>query len=152
MKRLHLFPRFLKIPGLILFVGGLSLFISDYEIPWLSMGPASSPKGLKEVLGSSDNYTLSLSLSAILLGLLFFGFSRLKQEDEMIAKIRLESLQWSIYITATALLLLNLFTFSITYITYSVWLWFVFLALYCVIFYLRVFSLSLLSKNPRHEE
>lgn len=47
---------------------------------------------------SSINLTNELAAIGIIVGLLFVAFSKEKLEDEMISRLRLESLQWAVYI------------------------------------------------------
>lgn len=54
---------------------------------------------------------------ALLAGLLMLAFSREKEEDEYIQRVRLESLQWAILINALLLLLFTLFTYGSPYLT-----------------------------------
>lgn len=151
MKSQLLFPSYLKFPGFLVFLLGVFLFVAwskfDYQIAWLSF--KSDSQDLGSILDRTDNYTFSLALSLILLGLIFAGFSRLKFEDEMIAMMRLNALQLSMYITVFVFLLITLFTFGLSFLSYAMWLWYGFLLLYCIIFYAKI----LISKSAtKYEE
>lgn len=149
MKTKLLFPSFFKVPGLLLFLVGLGLFTAwskfGLEFRWLKLPDSNG--SLSSLANSSDNYTFSLALSLVLLGLVFLGFSKLKLEDEMIAAIRLRSLQMSIYITVFSFLFVTMFTFSFAFLTYAMWLWYGFLFLYCAIFYSKIILLKSAKNN-----
>lgn len=149
MKTQLLFPTYLKIPGLILFLAGLTLFIAcmqfGYEAAWLDVTNAAG--SLTTLSDTTHNYTLSLALSLLLSGLIFLGFSKMRSEDEMIALMRLRALQLSIYITVLSFLVVTLFTFSFAFLTYAMWLWYSFLLLYCAIFYAKLYSLKFSTKS-----
>lgn len=83
--------------------------------------------------------TISLIL---LLGLLSFGFSRLKQEDELIQKIRLESLLWATYVHFALFILLTLFTFGLFYLNILVISVFTILFIYIIRFEYKVLQLK----------
>lgn len=84
MKYNLLFPRRFKLVGGILSVlsavlGSINLY-GDYLLPHI---------------GDYSDETASIGL---ILGLLFLGFSKQKVEDEMIERLRLQSLQLSLYV------------------------------------------------------
>lgn len=151
MRTQLLFPTYLRMPGVMLFLAGLTLFIAwqrfDYEAAWLDVPAAAD--NLTALSATTHNYTLSLALSLLLSGLILLGFSRMRYEDEMIAMIRLQALQLSIYITVLAFLAVTLFTYSFTFLTYTMWLWYGFLFLYCVLFYAKIY---LLKRQARNDE
>ncbi len=135
-----LFPRWLRLPGLLITLTGLLLFAAHekgYEISWLNFSTKSSSDNLLAMF--TTNYTASLSFLLILLGLVFTAFSRLKQEDEMTAYIRLRSWQLSIYLCVLLLGVLIAFTFDIAFLYTSFSLWFLLLASFSIIFYGKIY-------------
>lgn len=54
---------------------------------------------------------------SLLIGLLLLAFSREKEEDEWIQRVRLESLQWAILINAVLLLLFTVFVHGSPFFT-----------------------------------
>jgi hypothetical protein len=104
MKTRLLFPRYfrpigflLAIPGLVL--GYLFLF-HKYRIP--GFGPEPKPNNM---VGMFYTYTNELALALVIIGLLFIAFSKVKNEDELTALIRLNSLYWAILINYLVLLI-----------------------------------------------
>lgn len=140
MNNRLLLPRWLRLPGLLLCLTGCSLFIAyeqGFELPWLNFSPIVSEKTLSNLF--TTNYTASLSFLLILGGLVFIAFSRLKEEDERTAYLRLRSWQMSIYICMGLLALLVAFTFDFTFLFTSFSLWFLLLGLFSLIFYSKIY-------------
>lgn len=99
MKSKYLFPTWcglvgylLAIPGFIL--GYLNIF-KHYEIPGFGFNLREKSNLLQ---GSFENFTNELEIFLVIIGLLFIAFSKSKKEDELTAKLRLNSLYWSIMI------------------------------------------------------
>lgn len=99
MKSKYLFPTsclglgyFLAIAGFIL--GYLTIF-KNYEIP--GFGFNLREKG-NFINGTFENFTNELAVFFVIIGLLFVAFSRDKKEDELMARLRLNSLYWSVMI------------------------------------------------------
>lgn len=78
----------------------------------------------------------------LLLGLLFVGFSKRKSEDELIQKIRLESLLWATYVHFFLFILLTLFTFGLFYLNILVFSVFTILLIYIIRFEYKMFQLK----------
>lgn len=99
MKNSFLFPHKLRAVGWILFICGIILgaacLIWEYQIP--GFGFKLREKG--NLLQSSyENFTNELALALVVSGLLITAFSKEKVEDELIAKIRANSLYWAILV------------------------------------------------------
>lgn len=96
MKNKFLFPSYFKIIGCFLaipgFIFGYLSVYQDFYIKSLDIrvGGFYSPE--------INNFTNELSLASLVIGLLFIAFSRLKQEDELTAKLRLDALHWAVLI------------------------------------------------------
>lgn len=91
MKNL-LFPRPFRVFGFLLFLLAvlLGLVIAmdfDFRNSWL------------------NNYADEVSSIGITVGLIFIGFSQVKDEDEMIRALRLDALQWSTYLNYCLLII-----------------------------------------------
>jgi len=95
MKTRFLFPRWCLILGIILFVFGVSASFMVYTSPsyYNSISYINKISDVDRVI---DAY-LGCG-PAIIIGLLLIAFSKEKIEDEQIAQLRLDSLQWAIYI------------------------------------------------------
>jgi hypothetical protein len=99
MKSRFLFPRKFRIVGFILFIVGITSFVIVYAAP-------SYANNIYEINGVAKVAEAYWGcIPSIIMGLLFIGFSKEKVEDEQIAQLRLESLQWSIYVNYFILVL-----------------------------------------------
>jgi hypothetical protein len=54
---------------------------------------------------STDHFYSAMPLLILILGLIFIAFTKEKIEDEQIAQLRLDSLQWSIYFSYSVFIL-----------------------------------------------
>ncbi len=66
--------------------------------------------GIFRIIKTDMNLTIWCIIA--IAGLLFVAFSRLKSEDEYIAKIRYESLLWAVYINFILLIIATIFFYS----------------------------------------
>ena len=111
MKSKLLLPHKSKWLGVVLFVPafilGFSFLIFDYELAFLNV---------KLFTSSSNNLTDEIALTFTVIGLMLIAFSREKQEDEFIQKIRLESLQWAVLVSYLLLLLCTWFIYDSDFI------------------------------------
>jgi heme/copper-type cytochrome/quinol oxidase subunit 2 len=83
----------LTLPGLAL---GYLFACRGYIIPLLNYGPRHSKE--RYFWTGAYNLTDELITTLIILGLLFIGFSKLKNENELTQKLRLNGLYWSVLI------------------------------------------------------
>ena len=126
MKTNYLIPRKYKPLGWILLVlgiiGGLILFFADYESDVLEMYVLSvyngddlfeSTEGFFKII-KNDIIDEIIAL-AIIIGGLIVGFSREKIEDEMIFKLRKDSLVWALLFNYLVLALAIIFIYSFTF-------------------------------------
>ncbi|MEO6522651.1 MAG: hypothetical protein ABIN91_13285 [Mucilaginibacter sp.] len=158
MKRTLLFPcklrylgYLLAIPGLIL---GYMVAYQKYEIPGFELRIRENDSLF---ISAIENFTNELALTLVIVGLILVAFSKLKHEDELTGKIRLNALYWSIlinYCFYTLFSLLSLFSdrnslhiivsgFLSTYVTFTIYNFFIPL----VIFILRFYYLLYRNKN-----
>jgi len=103
-----LFPHQFKVPGFILFSIALLLGIVNMFFNWepeFLNGTAFSIMGDASFLGKTNNYLDEILSVFLILGGIWAGFSKEKVEDEYIAKIRLESLVWAVYVNFAILFL-----------------------------------------------
>ncbi|UFH56029.1 hypothetical protein [Spirosoma sp. KNUC1025] len=101
-----LFPHRFRLIGWLVFIPsailGLANMYDDFSPKWF----------VADILGSSmtvtsghsvshltniQNLTDEIAAIGIIVGLLLVAFSKEKVEDEMISRLRLEALQWSVY-------------------------------------------------------
>jgi hypothetical protein len=99
MKTTYLFPAWTKYLGAILAVPGLILgylvVYQNYSIPGLEVRMRSTSTLF---LSAREDFTNEVALTLVVAGLLLVAFSRTKKEDELTAKIRLNSLYWAILV------------------------------------------------------
>jgi hypothetical protein len=106
MKSKFLLPNRYKLIGWIITIPSLVLGIMhrffDFIFDFLTVNLNKSTEGLfdEKVL----NFTDELAMTGLIVGLLFIAFSREREEDEYISRIRLESLQWAVLVNYVLLL------------------------------------------------
>ncbi|TWJ03523.1 hypothetical protein JN11_01069 [Mucilaginibacter frigoritolerans] len=97
MKPYLLFPSAFKIIGFILLVPG---FILAYS--YLFQNNAGNTISNRVPLGiiwpGSSGYTDESAITFVIIGLLFIGFSRLRNERDVTHKIRLKALYWAVIV------------------------------------------------------
>jgi hypothetical protein len=119
MKTHWLLPHRYRLIGWLLFVPsailGIATRYADFSFDFLGFSFIKKPGAdsrflyrlLWELTGggtllnnsyNSINLTDEVAAIGIIVGLLFVAFSKEKIEDEMISRLRLESLQWAVYI------------------------------------------------------
>jgi hypothetical protein len=92
MKSRYLLPHLYKKIGGILFLAFLAFYLvllMGFSAKWLSAENDNL---------SVDGYADETIVTGLVISLLMIAFSKEKNEDEFIATVRLESLQWGIYI------------------------------------------------------
>jgi len=101
MKSYLLFPNKFKIIGWLLFIPGFILGAAwlefQYEIPGFTLKLRDRSELFQP---QYENFTNELALALVVAGLLMTSFAREKVEDELIAKIRANSLYWAILVGA----------------------------------------------------
>jgi hypothetical protein len=99
------------------------------------------------VLFSNGHIFYIVSTILVLSGLLLIAFSKEKVEDEQISKLRLDSLQWAIYLNYFLLIISLIFTNGINFIDIlrlNIWLPLVF---FIIRFRWKIWHLNHLLKN-----
>jgi hypothetical protein len=87
----------------------------DYEINWLTWNNFRSG----DILNSSnENFTNEISIVGTFLSLFFIAFSKEKQEDEYIQKIRLDSLLIAFYVYGMLTVFGTLVFYSVGYLEF----------------------------------
>ena len=107
MKTKWLFPHQFRLIGWIIFVPsailGLAALSADFDVisaikSILYKPVETKPSYSLEAMFHTTNITDEIAGIGVIIGLLLVAFSREKIEDEMISQLRLEALQWSVYI------------------------------------------------------
>lgn len=99
MKSRYLLPHLFKKIGGIVFLAFLAFYLMmlmGLQVNWLSEE--------KNTL-SADGFADETIVTGLIISLLMIAFSKEKNEDEYIATVRMESLQWGIYINYGLLLI-----------------------------------------------
>jgi hypothetical protein len=84
----------------------------------------------------------------IIVGGILVGFSKLKEEDEMISKIRYESLVWATYVNYGIILFLTLFLFGLPYLYVLFYNMFTLLLFFIIRFHYMIYKLN----STNHDE
>jgi hypothetical protein len=158
MKLNYLFPNRYKKIGLIILIPsiifGLIILIYDLEPEILDLNvPAifvNEFMGEQEILGLTNNNILNEICGALLIiSLILVSFSKEKQEDELIAKIRLESLVWATYLNYGILLFAMLFVYELSFLWVMIFNMFTILMFFIIRFNWQVMKLN---KSLSYEE
>ncbi|WP_295959931.1 hypothetical protein [uncultured Alistipes sp.] len=139
MKKDYLLPvGFKKIGWIVLLpsllLGCYMLFLQE-ELNWLD--------------GVNEHLLNNAALIGTAAGLLLTGFSRERNEDEMITSLRLNSLLISVYVNYALLILLALCFYDFEFLTCMFVLLYTLPAIYCLLFRLAMYRLD---KTLRDEE
>lgn len=93
MKSRYLLPHLCKKIGGVLFLlffgFYLLLLLTGFSVKWANVENGNL---------STEGYSDETIITGLVISLLMIAFSKEKNEDEYIAVVRLESLQWGIYI------------------------------------------------------
>lgn len=77
-----------------------------------------------------------------ILGGIFIGFSKLKSEDEMISKIRYESLVWATYLNYGIIISLTIFIYGTTYYNVLMYNTFTLILFFIMRFHYKIYKLN----------
>ena len=96
-----------------------------------------------------NNILDEILLIIAIIGGLFVAFSKERQEDELINKIRLNSLVWATYVNYIILIISTIFVYDLTYL----WVMIINMLTILIIFTIRFnWQLMKLKKEVSHEE
>lgn len=118
MKSNYLLPHFLKKAGLIVLIPslifGFLVMYADYEIPGFETTLVTSSH-LFDKGTSNNNLTDELASICFLASLFLVAFTEEKIEDEWVMQVRLDSLQWAVYVNYGLLAVAILFVYDIRF-------------------------------------
>jgi hypothetical protein len=127
MKSRFLFPHKLKPFGWLLFsigaILGIILLLNDIHYPnweikvFPLVGEANFIFKYKAFEWHLNNIADETASILIIIGGILVAFSKTKDEDEYIAKIRMESLIWATYVNYIVLIFAILFVFDISFLS-----------------------------------
>lgn len=158
MKLNYLLPHRFKRIGLLILIPFIFLgwYVVNYDIEpeiFDLRVPAifvDEIFGEKYIFGMTENNILNEIIGIVLIvGFLMVAFSKEKQEDELIAKIRLESLVWATYVNYAVLLISMIFIFGISFLWVMIFNMFTILLFFIIRFNWQVKKLN---KHMAHEE
>lgn len=160
MKTRYLFSHKLKKFGWFLFgiglILGIILLLNEFDFPDWNMsvfpliGENHSVLTQNATMVWSDN-NIADELASILLivGGILVAFSKAKEEDEYISKIRMESLIWATYVNYIVLLLTVLFVFDMAFFNVLIYNMFTVLIFFIVRFHYVLYKTK---KSLNYEE
>lgn len=132
MKNRFLFPNKYKVIGWLVTFPSLLLAIatsSSFSFKFLDAF------WIDNFFSWSDmNFTDEVALLGLIIGLIFLAFSKEKIEDEQIARVRLDSLQWSVYLNYLVLIILILGVHGIAFLSVTVYNMFTLLIFFLIRF------------------
>ncbi|WP_396172283.1 hypothetical protein [Flavobacterium sp.] len=147
----YLFPNRLKKLGWLLFIPSLigavlfSIYEPDFEFLRLKTFAVFNDDffNSKKFFNLIENNLIDEILGVLLIvGGLLVAFSKEKIEDEMVAKIRLESLVWATYVNYTVLLACVIFIYGMPFLTVMMYNMFTLLFFFIVRFYWMIYKSS----------
>jgi len=156
MNSRFLFPYKFKIAGIILLIPGLTLailnFFFNYESSFLdwkvfAIADASFLRGDVYFQIVENNVTNELAGLLLIFSLVFIAFSREKQEDELISKIRLESLLWATYINYAVLIVSLIFLYNFAFLWVLIFNMFTLLVIFIIRYYIMLAKMKRGLKN-----
>ena len=153
MKKQFLLPNKFKkigwcflIPSLITII---FLHISDYQVSWLKIKTFAivSDRDFFKIV--EVDFTFTLISILIIIGGLLVAFSKEKNEDEYIEKLRLSSFQWSVIVNSVLLLFCVIFIYDISFLTVMVYNMFTVLILFIVRFNFLLYRNNKATKDEK---
>ncbi|WP_207430771.1 hypothetical protein [Sabulibacter ruber] len=159
MKTRYLFPnRFKKLGWFILIPSLLLAFLLFNEVvafPWLDLkvftlyNPPMLGEPEQSFAFTENNVADEILACLLIVGTILVACSEVKEEDEYITKLRLESLLWALYVNTGLLLLAIIFVYGIGFYQFMVYHLFTLMLLFLVKFHLVLYRFS---KVPAYEE
>lgn len=159
MKTPFLFPNQLKKIGWILFVPSFMFTILTTLNDW-NIDEYFKTKVFAiytdELFQESNNRFFQIIENSIvdeiltytlIIGGLLICFSKLKNEDEYISKIRYESLVWSTYVNYGLILFFTTFIYGITFLNVLFYNTFTLLLFFSIRFHYMIYKLNKVSKD-----
>ncbi|PQA56087.1 hypothetical protein [Siphonobacter curvatus] len=146
MKTRFLFPHWAKALGwgltfCFLILGIIYMFRETYfpnlekSVDWLTIHIPQKLTWDAELLGNTQNNLLDEIITVgLTLGLVLVAFSKERKEDEWVAQVRLESLQWGVMINALLIILATLLVYNGAYLSILIYNVFTALAFFVIRF------------------
>lgn len=151
MEPRFLFPHRFKLIGWIIAIPsiilGLFVLINDLHFDFLTVKLPFNYFFADEFLSSDEkgnefsifNFTDEIATIGSIVGLLLIAFSKVKYEDEYVSKLRLESLQWAVYVNFFLLIMSTILIHGMSYYSVIVYNMFTPLIIFIIRFYYLLF-------------
>lgn len=159
MKTPFLFPNYFKTVGWFLFVPAfiaslcLSIFNVSTDQYWVVKVFALVND---EIMQESKYFSFvqnsivdEVLMFCLIIGGVFICFSKLKNEDEFISKIRYESLVWAVYVNYSIILLLAFFIYGFSFLNVLFYNTFTMIFFFIIRFHYKLYQLK---KSTTDEE
>tara|TARA_B100000809_G_scaffold265972_1_gene326607 strand:+ start:2674 stop:3144 length:471 start_codon:yes stop_codon:yes gene_type:complete len=152
MKTRFLFPHKYKKIGWIFLIPstlfGLFVIFTDYEPEWLRFSMFTFFEGGVPLFNDGTaffsiiktNVANELASIFFLISAMLVAFTKAKNEDEFITKIRLESLVWATFFHFGILLIGMLFVFNLEFFTFMIFNMFTLLILFILKFNISLYK------------
>jgi hypothetical protein len=162
MKSRFLFPHQFKIYGWVITIPSiilgvlvifkdLNLNIFDITFPYQFKFSNSinhyKTSGTFTNQTSTFNFTDEIATFGTIVGLILIAFSKLKVEDEYVSKIRLESLQWAIYVNYGLLVTATILVHELAFFNVMIFNMFTPLLFFVIRFHFILFLKPSFEKN-----
>lgn len=155
MKQYFLLPHAYKNLGWVLFVPflllGVAALFFEVEFGWLSTQVVSV---LPDQLFTQHwfqmkkvNITVTVAGVGFIVACLLVGFSAEKLEDEFVAKVRLQSLQWAVLVNYMVLITCFLLVYDMAFLQIMIYNMFTVLLFYILRFHFVLYLQPIIRKN-----
>jgi hypothetical protein len=135
MKTKWLFDRSVKKWGWIVFLPSFILGVAHLHFDFI-LEPLAILNDAS--IYDSENFTDEVAAIGVIVGLFLIGFSKVKEEDEMIFAIRSNALQVGMYINYLMILISIILIYDHFFFTVMIYNMFTPLLVYNVVFYLKL--------------
>jgi hypothetical protein len=139
MKTSLLLPHAFRMYGWMIFIPflvlGLAYLYYDFNFPFLEFRlPAYTSHFFATEGNQKGNLTDEIAALGLIISLMMIGFSKEKIEDEQISRLRLDSLQWSVYVNYLVLALAIVFIHGMDFLFAMVYNMFTLLVFFIIRF------------------
>lgn len=152
MKTNYLLPNSLKKIGWVIIIISVACFLvhvfTDLDIMLKMPALSFNNEGSIFTVASTSIYDTILPVFA-LIGFIFIGFSKEKEEDEYVKKIREHSFVFATFFTSILLIICTLFLYFMDYFTVIILDYYVFLLIFALKFQIELWRFR---KENRNEE
>jgi uncharacterized membrane protein YidH (DUF202 family) len=112
MKTRFLFPHSWRIAGYLFFV---------IDIVFAVVLKLLHPEGYSQEIGQTRAFAMILhtdiNILLVIFGLLFIAFAKERIEDEQISQLRLDSLQWAVYVNYAVFIICVIFINGLNFLS-----------------------------------